>query len=73
MNLLRVIFICLISVCLAQSAYSQSTVVPSKKTALIDGKSYYLHTVKQGETLYSISRAYNILQKDIVFHNPDAF
>jgi len=73
MNLLRIIVLCLISVCVAQPAYSQVTVVRSTKKVLIDGKSYYLHTVKQDETLYSISRAYNILQRDIVFHNPDAF
>jgi len=73
MNLLRIIVLCLTSVCVAQPAYSQVTVVPSKKRVVIDGKSYFLHTVKQGETLYSISRAYNIMQRDIVFHNPDAF
>jgi LysM repeat protein/ABC-type branched-subunit amino acid transport system substrate-binding protein len=45
----------------------------SKKKTVIDGKSYLLHTVKKGETLYSIGRAYNVLQKDIVFNNPDSF
>ncbi|GHT22492.1 hypothetical protein FACS189430_04360 [Bacteroidia bacterium] len=44
----------------------------SKKKTVIEGKTYYLHTVKQGETLYSISKAYNIQQKDIVFNNPGA-
>ena len=72
MKFLRIIVLCLTSVFVAQSVYSQATVVPSKKKVVIDGKSYYLHTVKQNETLYSISKAYNILQRDIVFHNPDA-
>jgi len=73
MNLLRVFILCLISVLFVQPAHSQVTVVPSKKKVVIEGKSYYLHTVQPGETLYSISKAYNILQKDIVFNNPDAF
>ena len=73
MNLLRIIILCVVTIFVAQPVYSQVTVVPSKKKVVIDGKSYYLHTVKQGETLYSISKAYNIMQRDIVFHNPDAF
>jgi len=44
----------------------------STKKVVIDGKSFYLHTVKPGETLYAISKAYNILQRDIVFNNPEA-
>jgi LysM repeat protein len=73
MNLLRIFILCLICVSVVQPAHSQVTVVPSKKKIVADGKSFYLHTVKQGETLYSISKAYNVLQRDIVFNNPDAF
>jgi len=51
---------------------SQVPVVLSTKKIVVDGKSFYLHTVKPGETLYSISKAYNILQRDIVFNNPEA-
>ncbi|MDR1171831.1 MAG: LysM peptidoglycan-binding domain-containing protein [Bacteroidales bacterium] len=73
MNLLRVLILFLICVSVAPPARAQVTVVPSKKKVVVDGKSFYLHTVKQGETLYSIGKAYNVLQKDIVFNNPDAF
>lgn len=73
MDLLRIFLFCFIWVFVVQTAQSQVTVVPSKTKALIDGKSFYLHTVKPGETLFSISRAYNVLQKDVVFNNPDAF
>jgi LysM repeat protein len=73
MNLLRLFILCLICVSVVQPAPSQVTVVPSKKKVVVDGKSFYLHTVQQGETLYSIGKAYNVLQKDIVFNNPDAF
>lgn len=44
----------------------------SKEKTIIDGRTYYLHTVKQGETLFSISKAYNTPQKDIISANPDA-
>jgi LysM repeat protein len=73
MDLLRIFFFCLIWLFVAQPAQSQVTVAPSKTKVVIDGKSFYLHTVKPGETLYSISRAYNVLQRDVVFNNPDAF
>jgi len=73
MDLLRIFLICFAWVFFAQPAQSQVTVVPSKTKVVIDGKSFFLHTVKPGETLYSISRAYNVLQRDVVFNNPDAF
>ena len=73
MDLLRILTFCLIWASAAQTVNSQVTVVPSKTRTVIDGKTFYLHIVKQGETLYSISKAYNIPQKDVVFNNPDAF
>ena len=73
MDVLRIFFFCFILVFTVLPAQSQVTVVPSKTKEVIDGKSFYLHTVKPNETLYSISRAYNISQKDVVFNNPDAF
>ncbi len=73
MDLLRIFFLCLIWASVTPPVNSQVTVTPSKTRTVIDGKTYYLHTVKQGETLYSISKAYNIPQKDVVFNNPDAF
>lgn len=44
----------------------------SRKKIIIDGKYFYTHTVKKGETLIAISKAYNIPQKDIVMENPGA-
>jgi len=73
MNLLRIFLFYLIAVSVVQPANSQVTVVRSTKKVVIDGKSFYLHIVKPGETLYSISKAYNVLQRDVVFSNPDAF
>lgn len=71
--MLRIFMFCLIIVFVVQPAGSQVIVVRSAKKTVIDGKSFYLHTVKPGETLYSISKAYSVLQKDVVFSNPDAF
>jgi LysM repeat protein len=42
-----------------------STVVEKK-----EGKSYYIHTVKKGQTLYMISKAYGVEVNDIISENP---
>lgn len=44
----------------------------SKEKTIVDGKTYYLHTVKPGETLFSLSKAYNVPQKEIINLNKDA-
>ena len=37
----------------------------------INGKKYYVHTVKSGDTLYSIAKAYEVGEKDIRECNPN--
>lgn len=44
----------------------------STEKVLIDGKVYYIHTVKPGQTLYSIAKAYNITVEEIQKENPTA-
>lgn len=44
----------------------------SENKVIIEGKIYYLHNVKPGQTLYSISRAYGIKETDIESENPGA-
>jgi LysM repeat protein/ABC-type branched-subunit amino acid transport system substrate-binding protein len=44
----------------------------SKEKTTIEGKTYYLHTVKKGETLFSISKAYGIGVKEILSANSQA-
>ena len=68
----RIIILCLICVSVAQQAVSQVAVTPSTTIEVIEGKRFYRHTVQQGETMFSISRAYNVSQQDILLHNPDA-
>lgn len=41
-----------------------------KQVQLIDGNTYYLHKVEQGNTLYSISKMYSIPIKDLIRENP---
>jgi LysM repeat protein len=62
-------------ICFPYIVNCQNEPVPillSKEKTIIDGKTYILHTVKQGETLFSICRAYNVVLKDIIAINPDA-
>jgi len=37
---------------------------------ILEGTVYYIHVVKPGETLYAISKAYHISQKEIAIENP---
>ena len=44
-----------------------------KRSAIIDqykGKPYYVHFVKEGETLSALSKAYNVTAKEIIADNP---
>lgn len=45
----------------------------SRNRVRIDGKQYYVHIVKKGETLYSLSRAYRVSQSEIAVANPDIY
>lgn len=45
----------------------------SKSKVMIGGKGYYVHIVKKSETLFSLSKVYNVSQKDIAKENPEIF
>jgi len=49
------------------------TVHRSENKIILEGKVYYIHIVKEKETLFGISRAYNVSQKGIAAENPDIF
>jgi len=51
------------------AAYSQD-VQKSAKTEKINGKEYYIHTVKKGETVWKIAKAYGVSPDDIISENP---
>ena len=37
---------------------------------LIEGKTYYLHKIEKGNTLYSLSKMYSVKIKDLISENP---
>jgi LysM repeat protein len=39
---------------------------------VIDGKEYYIHTVEKGETIYGISKKYNVKPDAIIIANPQS-
>lgn len=51
---------------------SQVAVERSTEKAVISGIPYYIHSVRKGETVYSISRAYGITTGELLRDNPDA-
>ncbi len=50
----------------------QVIVERSDEKTIISGKQYYLHTVKKGETAYSISKAYDLTIEELTQSNPNA-
>lgn len=57
------------------SLFSQDSPVVSKsdKTEKINGRLFYVHEIQKGETLYSISKAYNVDKNTIAAENPEIF
>ena len=51
---------------------SAQDIVKSEIVERISGKEYYIHTVKQGQTLYSISKVYDVPVDELIFVNPDS-
>ena len=69
--------LCLLLVFFIHSSYifgqNPVQVIKSEKTETIDGKKFYIHEVKQGQTIYSICKAYGVEQSDIALVNQDVF
>jgi LysM repeat protein/ABC-type branched-subunit amino acid transport system substrate-binding protein len=42
----------------------------TQEKTIVNGKVYYIHTIQKGQTLYSISKAYEVSQEDIIRENP---
>jgi len=49
---------------------AQVTVNRSENKVIIEGKVYYMHVVKPGQTLFSISRAYEVSEESVTKENP---
>jgi LysM repeat protein/ABC-type branched-subunit amino acid transport system substrate-binding protein len=58
---------------MASALFAQPVTVKRSEVKITEsGKSYYLHTVETGQTLFSIARAYQVDQAEIVMYNPGA-
>lgn len=67
----RIITICLIVASLSAVATEyMPDIAKSKVIVFINGKKYYVHTVKSGDTLYSMSKAYGVSEDAIKECNP---
>ena len=51
-------------------ASAQEPILRSNITKHINGKDFYLHEVKKGQTFYSIARAYHVNLDDLKYYNP---
>ncbi len=56
--------------CRVTAQFQPAPVVRSQEKTIVNGRLYYIHTVQKGQTLYSISKAYNVTQEDIKTANP---
>lgn len=65
------LFISISIVSLIASAQESLKSMRSGVTEKIDGKEYYIHTVKKGQTLYMISKAYGVDVNDVIRENPE--
>ncbi|MBN1143897.1 MAG: LysM peptidoglycan-binding domain-containing protein [Bacteroidales bacterium] len=52
------------------SQFQPAEVVRSQEKTIVNGKVFYIHTVQKNQTLYSISKAYNVTQEEIKAANP---
>ncbi|MFH0758786.1 MAG: LysM peptidoglycan-binding domain-containing protein [Bacteroidota bacterium] len=62
----------LLGMLLTMAAFSQEAVEVERSVnkVILEGKVYYIHVVKPGQTLFAISKAYHISQKEIAVENP---
>lgn len=57
-------------ICFAQVTGEQLKALRSTVIEKVDGKEYYVHTIKRGQTLYMISKAYGVEVNDLIAENP---
>jgi LysM repeat protein len=54
----------------AQSTQEQLKQIRSSVVETIDGREFYIHTIRRGQTLYMISKAYGVEVNDLIRENP---
>jgi len=67
------LFILLISLLVlpVNGQFKATKVTRSNNIMIQDGKKYYMHEIKDGQTLYSLSKAYNVTKKILAEENPN--
>ncbi len=70
----KLLFLLFLFLIIVNCSYSQqqSTIKKSEIIENINGKDYYLHFVKQGETLFEIAKAYGITVDNLFKVNPES-
>lgn len=67
----RILIILIPAILAVYSLPAQVNVEISQEKILENGQKFYLHTVQQGQTLYSICKAYSVKEKDVLNVNPE--
>lgn len=57
----------------SQQTGSKARIEKSTDKVKIEGKYYYIHIIRKGESLYSISKVYGVSQMEIAMENPDIY
>lgn len=72
MKRLYIPFLCIWLTAGAMEGFAVNPTGRSHSIVYINGAKYYVHTVKAGETLYSLSKIYGVDLENITKHNPSA-
>ncbi len=65
-----VLFYFLLNALGVNGQFVPAEVIPSQEKTIINGRVYIIHTVQKGQTFFSICRAYNVSQEDVLRENP---
>lgn len=70
MEIKKIVLVTILSI-LVLGIRAQSVFIPkSEIIELHNGKFYYVHTVRKGQTVYSIAKVYDVTPDEIYFENP---
>ena len=67
----RIIILLIPAIFAVCATTAQVNIEISQEKVLENGQKFYLHTVQQGQTLYSICKAYSVTEKDVLNVNPE--
>ena len=64
----------LIALVLLMCVPGRAQLIKTKSSSIvtIEGRSYYVHTVRKGETVYSLARLYGVSEQELLESNPQA-